>query len=438
MSNFLTNEFQTSSTAAWKQNIQFELDGADYSKTLLTKTTEGITIKPFYHADTFEKVIVPTSKADFNICKTITITSETTANYEALTTIEKGVTALLFKATKPFNTLLIFQNLLKKNIEFHFDLSFLSENFINEICNVLQAEIFYLNIDPIGNLTKTGNWFNHSNNNFALLGNLIKKHPKTFILSVDTTTYHNAGANSTQQIAYALAHANEYLTKYNSEISNTIQFKFSIGSNYFFEIAKIRAFRYLYNLILSKYNSSTIAKIYTTPSLRNKTAYNNSINTFRLTSETISAILGGANTIAIETSISDFSNSNKITKTQHQLIDSIQQFKNKKDAPEDSYYIESLTKQLAEKALIIFKDIEKSGGFLNQLKEGTIQRKIVENDQKEQLEFDAKLFLDKIDSNLKPILRENIQKKSQKTLIAPILPMKLSKKVEQKIRNNDA
>ncbi|UMB60215.1 methylmalonyl-CoA mutase family protein [Lutibacter sp. A80] len=438
MSNFLINEFQTSSAAAWKQKIQFELDGADYNKTLLTNTTEGITIKPFYHADNFEKVVVPTSKAGFKICKTITITSETTANSEAQSAINKGITALLFKASKPFNTSLLFNNLLNNNIEFHFDLNFLSENFINKLCKALQAESFYLNIDPIGNLTKTGNWFKTSNNNFTLLENLLKKHPETFILSVDASTYQNAGANSIQQIAYALAHANEYLTIFGGEIGNKIQFKFATGSNYFFEIAKIRAFRYLYNLILSKYNTSAIAEIYTTPSLRNKTLYNTSINTFRLTSETVSAILGGANTIAIDTFISNFENSNKINKTQHQLLDGLQQFKNEKDAAKDTYYIEYLTKQLAEKALIIFKEIEKSGGFLNQLKAGTIQRKIAENAQKEQLDFNSKLLLDKTEKKLKPILKQNTEKKSQKTLIEPILQKRLSEKVEQKIRRHEA
>ena len=47
MSNFLFEEFQTVSSKEWKQKIQVDLKGADYNKTLLTKTNEGITIKPF-------------------------------------------------------------------------------------------------------------------------------------------------------------------------------------------------------------------------------------------------------------------------------------------------------------------------------------------------------------------------------------------------------
>ena len=76
MSNFITQDFEPSSAAAWKQKIQVDLKGADYNQTLLTKTNEGITIKPFYHLDTFEKLAIPETKSDFKICQQITINSE--------------------------------------------------------------------------------------------------------------------------------------------------------------------------------------------------------------------------------------------------------------------------------------------------------------------------------------------------------------------------
>jgi len=48
MNPFLFNEFIGTSSAAWKQKIQVDLKGADYNETLLWKTNEGITVKPFY------------------------------------------------------------------------------------------------------------------------------------------------------------------------------------------------------------------------------------------------------------------------------------------------------------------------------------------------------------------------------------------------------
>jgi len=95
----------------------------------------------------------------------------------------------------------------------------------------------------------------------------------------------------------------------------------------------------------------------------------------------------------------------------------------------------------------IFKDIEKSGGFLNQLKEGTIQRKIKENAQKEQDQFDkGEINLIETNKITKEHLKENsdlqlnnfIGKKSHKTLIIPIIPKRLSEKLEQKMLKNEA
>ena len=105
-----------------------------------------------------------------------------------------------------------------------------------------------------------------------------------------------------------------------------------------------------------------------------------------------------------------------------------------------SYYIETLTKQLAEKALELFKDIEKSGGFVKQLIAGTIQRKIKESAQKEQSQFDKgeKVLLG---TNKHPNLNDKMKEelelypfvkiKPRQTLIQPIIPIRLSDKIEQ-------
>lgn len=440
MSDFFINEFPPSSSAAWKQKIQFELDGADYNKTLLTKTNEGITISPFYHLDTFEKVIIPLPKEDCKICIKINISTEETANIEALTAIDKGISAILFEASKPFNATLLFHGLVHKNVEFHFKFNFLEESFINKLALILADETVYFNIDIIGKLARTGNWYTSIKKDNSILLNLIKKNPDLFILSVDATIYQNAGANAVQQVAYALAHANEYLTIFGADIAKRIQFNFATGSNYFFEIAKIRAFRYLYNLVLSEYNTTAIAKIYAEPSLRNKTLYGAAINTLRTTAESMSAILGGATTIA--TNFTSY----KFTQNQQPILNETRTFKNAQHIATDTYYIEYVTKQLAEKALTIFKDIEKSGGFLSQLKEGTIQRKIKENAQKEQQQFDtnelvligANKYPAQFDSEEDIQVSTFLKGKSYKTLIIPLLPKRLSEKVEQKNRRDEA
>jgi len=115
--------------------------------------------------------------------------------------------------------------------------------------------------------------------------------------------YQNAGANNIQQLAYALSHANEYLNHFDtildSDAKKSLQliFKVSVGSNYFFEIAKLRALREIWSVLATEYNVNTSCTILATPSKRNKTIYDYNVNLLRTTTECMSAILGGADVI---------------------------------------------------------------------------------------------------------------------------------------------
>jgi len=451
MTDFITQDFEPSSAAAWKQKIQFELDGADYNENLLTKTNEGITIKPFYHLDNFEKLNIPESNSDFKICQNITITTTNEANKKAIDATNNGANALKFSSTKPFNFNELFDCLLNKNIEFHLQLEFLNENFINKISTYLKNETIFFNIDILGKLAKTGNWYNSLDKDFKILENIISKNSENNILSVDVSLYQNAGANTVQQVAYALAHANEYLTKFGGKIANHIQFNFAIGSNYFFEISKIRAFRHLFNLVLKTYNIQVTPIIFAEPSFRNKTIYDFNVNILRSATECMSAILGGVNTISNFSYDHIFHNENefgeRIARNQLLILKEECNFKHTQFIATNSYYIESITKQITEKALDIFKEIEASGGFLKHLKKGTIQRKIVENAKKEQQQFYKGDFVllgtnkypnkqDKMKGELQknPFLKHN----PKKTLIIPIIPKRLAEKLELKRLKDEA
>lgn len=451
MSNLITDNFETSSAAEWKQKIQFDLKGADYNETLLTKTLEGITIKPFYHADDFEKLDIPSNTASFKICDTLTIENETETNHFAIESISNGVNAIQFIANKPFNIEVLFNNLLHKNIDFHFQFNFLSEAFIDELSNFLKNENVYLNIDTIGNLAKTGNWFYSLTEDFKILNAIISKNTAKQHLSVNSAIYQNAGANTVQQIAYTLAHANEYLQNLGEKTANKIQFIVAVGSNYFFEIAKLRALKYLFKLLLNEYNVTAEINIFAQPTLRNKTLYDYNVNMLRTTTESMSAILGGANSISNCPYNVLFKKHNnfgsRIARNQLHILKEESYITQSEAIVNNSYYIEEITKQMAEKALDLFKNIEKSGGFLHQLKEGTIQRKIQENATKEQALFDSgELVL--LGTNKYPNALDKMKneletspfqpKRVGKTLIIPIISKRLAEKLELKRLDDEA
>jgi len=439
------DDFKPSTAAEWKQKIQVDLKGADYNETLLSSTLEGIIIKPFYHLDTFKKLNIPASTTVFKICQNIQIESDIEANNTAINALSKGANALKFVVNKPFDFEILFKNLLHKKCEFHFQFNFLDQSFLLDLTEILKNETFYLNIDPIGHLVETGNWFYNFKKDFEILLALSPKTKKQYLFGINADLYQNAGANIVQQLAYSLAHANEYLTQFGEKIAHQIQFNIAIGNNYFFEISKIRAIRYLYHLITNTYNQGTTAQIFAQPSFRNKTIYDYNVNMLRTTTECMSGILGGANTIANIPYDTVFHKSidfgDRIARNQLLILREESYFKNAQQIATNSYYIEEITNQLVEKSLSLFKGIEKSGGFLKQLKEGTIQRKVKENTQKEQRLFnDNKLILVGTNSykqeneTLKNELEKYpfTRKKYKKTSIIPIIPKRLAEGIEQK------
>jgi methylmalonyl-CoA mutase len=218
----------------------------------------------------------------------------------------------------------------------------------------------------------------------------------------------------------------------------------SVGTNYFFEIAKLRALRILFNALAKEYNHTFDCHIIATPTKRNKTLYDYNVNMLRTTTECMSAVLGGADTVANLTYDSLYHKDNefgdRIARNQLLILKHESYFDKVSNPADGAYYIETLTEQLAEKALLLFKEIEEKGGFITQLIEGKIQKKISESAFKEQELFDSgkEVLLgtnkypnknDKMkhDLELFPFVKQN----PRKTLIIPIIEKRLAEKLEQ-------
>ncbi|HTO36452.1 MAG TPA: methylmalonyl-CoA mutase subunit beta [Flavobacterium sp.] len=447
MSDKLFQEFESVSSKQWKQQIQFELKGADYNETLIWETPEGIKVKPFYHNDEFEnKVSVNTRVSDFKILQRIYVFDVEKSSKRAKETISRGAESVYFTVEKPETDLSVLFNKLPKEVTYYVKTLFLSEEFslkVNEFAKANKLQIKLL-LDPIGQLTQDGNWFSNLDTDFSVLNNLNTKVEIPF-LSIDSGLYQNAGANMVQQLAYTLAHINEYFNRIQLTTDNSqLTVEVSVGSNYFFEIAKLRALRMLFDALKKEYNYDFDCHIIAQPTKRNKTLYDYNVNMLRTTTECMSAVLGGSDAVSNlaydvlfhkENEFGDRISRNQLLVLKHES------YFDKVDNPADgAYYIETLTEQLAEKALELFKDIEKNGGLITQLIEGTIQRKISESAEKEQKMFDEgkEILLGtnkypnkedrmKHDLELFPFVKQN----PRKTLITPIIKKRLAEKLEQ-------
>jgi methylmalonyl-CoA mutase len=443
MTKFLFKEFEGTTPIAWKQKIQVDLKGADYNETLLWTTNEGLTVKPFYTREDKTNRAINQSKEAYKICQKIIISDEKKANTLTIDALKRGASAIQFVAKKKFDPSILFDKIDFKSFTVYFKFTFLDAEFIHEISKRIPSDNCFFQTDIIGSLAEVGNWFVNLKEDYNALESVVSTVENS--ISVSGDLYQNAGANMVQQLAYSLAHANEYLNHFGAENAHKIHFQFSVGSNYFHEIAKLRAFRILWESLLNEYDVEGItAHLFVTPSARNKTIYDYNINMLRTTSECMSAILGGSNTISNSSYDSVYAESNefgeRISRNQLLILQQESGFKDAQNIADGSYYIESLTEQMAEKALIVFKQIEKGGGFIKQLKEGNIQRKLKENSTKEEAQF-RKNELILLGTNLQPN-KENfmkgsleldpfVKKRNIKTLFPPITRKRLSENLEK-------
>ncbi|MDM1407768.1 methylmalonyl-CoA mutase family protein [Myroides sp. DF42-4-2] len=445
MNHLLFEEFNSIPAKQWKNKIQYELHGADYNETLVWESLEGIKVRPFYHRDESQTIPVSTQNSQWQIVQAIYIQEIDKSILNAKTSLQKGTEVLYFTLVNPTLDVTQLLGALPKDKTYLLRCLFLDHAYIENLAHWAREQQYTLHLltDPIHQLITSGNWFHNLNTDFNILNALTQQYSNVN-LTIDTKAYQQAGATIVQQIAYACTHFNEYLSRVKT-VQQPIFIEVSVGSNYFFEIAKHKVLRLLFDLIASEYNYTDLTvRIISTPTKRNKTLYGATVNALRTTTECMSAVLGGADFVCNLPYDALYRKENyasqQIARNQLLSLKKHSHFHAVDNPTEGAYYIEELTKQLAEKALDIIKQIEQADGLITSFHQGTIQRKIAESDQKEQDWFHAQREI-LVGTNLQANPNEKIQEqlelfpfvkqKPRKTLLAPLIEKRLAESYEQ-------
>ncbi len=363
----------------WIDKILVDLKGKDFKETLVWNSNEGIDVQPFYNSNSIVSTFTPLKKYNsWKIRETIVIHSIKEANRKALLALKGGVNAILFigeiKDQAEMNDLL--NDIQTDIIEIHFYNS--APKFTLELITQKQGSVSY---DYLGECLFSGNW-NAKENDLKELAEITLKNNTIKTITVNGTNYSNVKYGLVQEIAFSLSQAVEYFNLLTDKgvdantIASKIQLTYGVGSNYFFEIAKIRATRKLWKLILEQYKVTDLTiTIHSETSSSKLSEEDKNYDIIRNTTKAMSAIIGGCDSLTVlphdttETSI-DFSN--RIAKNiQHILKE--EAFFDKVNNPADgSYYIEKLTDEIANKALQLFQEVEEQGGFLACIDNGFI------------------------------------------------------------------
>lgn len=451
----LFSEFRNISFKEWKNKVNFDLKGKDFNQTLNWHNIEGINVPPYFSAESNIKKSINTRISDYNlkISKTFTLKNDNRSKQILKTILSEELDSIRIFIPSEFELedLKKIDTLYNKDIQFEFEL--FVEEYIETISELAlkmkSGKMIYLNLDLINRFSSEGNWINSKKEDLELIKKINSIQNDNIIpFSVNTSTYQNAGANIVQQITYALATTVEYVSILDINFFSKVQYNFSFGTSFFFEIAKISVFEHLLNIIKTKYNTFSENIISGESSIRNKTIYDSHNNMLRSTTEAFSAIIAGVNTFTTygfdSTYNVDNSFASRIGYNQLLILKEEAHINKINNISEGSYYIDYIKNELAEKSLEIFKLIENGGGFLKQLEEGIIGKKIEESNKKEQDLFNkgnsiiigSNSFINENEKINSSIRKYPFQKYThQKTIIKKISPKRLSETIE-KLRLN--
>lgn len=217
--------------------------------------------------------------------------------------------------------------------------------------------------------------------------------PALRCLNVESLLLGNSGAYIYQELGYALAWGAAWMTALTDagctadEVASRIKFNMCVSSNFFMELAKFRAARMLWAQIVEQYKPacSCAAKmmVCAKTSRFNQTIYDAHVNLLRSQTETMSAALAGVDSIVT----TPFDEPYKTPDTFSERIARNQQFLLKEESHLDkvvdpaggSYYVETLTVNIAEQAWKLFLATEEEGGFFALAGEGKIQAAVNES-----------------------------------------------------------
>ena len=222
--------------------------------------------------------------------------------------------------------------------------------------------------------------------------------------SISISGYHmqEAGANLVQELAYTLADGREYVRAAIArgmdvdQFAGRLSFFFAIGMNFFMEVAKLRAARLLWSRIMAEFDpkdpKSTMLRTHCQTSgvsLQEQDPYNNVIRTAY---EAMSAVLGGTQSLhtnALDEAIAlptEFSA--RIARNTQLILQEETGVTKVVDPLAGSYYVESLTHDLAEKAWELIQEVEEMGGMTKAVASGMPKLRIEETAAKRQAAID--------------------------------------------------
>ena len=407
MTDNLFQNFQTHTKALWKQQVFKDLKGKDFDQTLLWNVDGNVMIESYYTAEDtvgtpLQSIQAPQNQRvnhSWQYRETLKLVSEKECNQLIMNGLQAGVNSFLIDNSgvceREIEVKELLRNIKLSDTPFFFKV----ENNALALVNSLQQIAPYqwkggINNDALALWMCEGIWHENHWSDLGQILRIVQHHPQFKCVIINSHHFHNSGANIGQELAYTLASAIETIDKLSKqnftlpEIIQKIEFSISVGTNYFAEIAKIRAFKMLWFQILRDGYGMDINEI-PNCSIHGVTSsfYNASTtphtNMLRATTEAMAAIIGGCDALSIRAYDETFQESDEFSRRIARNISTILKeesyFDKVIDPSAGSYFIENSTFKIAQEAMKLLQEVENQGGIMDAFKKNFIQNEISKN-----------------------------------------------------------
>lgn len=409
----LFTDFPPVPPGRWKEKIKADLKGKGYQEKMVWNTEEGFSVEPFYRLDKRENFSsgifrkMPEGdqemgndwliRQDFRL-----LNDPRECNSRIKQALGGGIQAAgidfsgqenvspetiesLFRDIDPASIEWYFMNIAEPSTFIESFAAFLSGNGTDPA--LLSGS---LGIDPYSEYISAGIF---SPGIFDRLSEVLKSAsaqlPGFRTILIDAGRFQDGGSTLSQELGFGLAIAHTCLDELSirgldpGKVSQSITFSFSTGPGYFMEIAKLRAARRLWAVLLSAWDIDWMLAgmhIHSRSASWNLAMYDPYVNLLRTTTETMSASLGGSDVITVRPfdtfrrQENEFSS--RVARNSQVILKEESHFNKVSDPAAGSFYIEQLTESLSDQAWKHLLETEDHGGFANAFREGWVQQQV--------------------------------------------------------------
>lgn len=361
-------EFDAVGFEAWREKIVQDLKGKDWNQSVVWKTAENIHVQPFY-VDEGHRISSWRKSPAWKITAPILISDR--AHALALQNLQGGANHIHWIGSEQNVSLsVLLQDINLSIIQMSFQdfvwkdehIDFLKEN---------KAQNIHLGIQPLAAL-HSGQSESYDIDEIVKWVELKREIQADWnVLTIDASIYKNSGGHFVDEIAFMISALQENLHQLrsrgvSSDEIGTIQIRTAVGPNFFFEIAKLKVMRQLAQVICEQYEGAEIEILAESADLYHS-QLDLETNILRLTTEGMSAVIGGAESVMLhpynDTDENDFGY--RLSRNIHHLLIEESYLDKQIDPAQGSYYVEKLCQDLKTPAWNVFLQIEKHQGYVH-------------------------------------------------------------------------